>query len=212
VKVCVDAAYGEGCTAAAGVVFREWSDEQPEQVMSTCCMPAGPYVPGRFYERELPCVLQLLRQLSDIAVVVIDGYVWLGRDRPGLGWHVHRCLGGVPVIGVAKKHFRGSEEVAVSVFRGRSRRPLMVTAVGTEVRRAAEAIAGMAGGGRIPLMMRLADRAARQRVLNHLTAAGGVSQSYSDPDGGFGGKTEVAPRGLTAGAAENKDGSGGFGT
>ncbi|MFY0538676.1 hypothetical protein [Nannocystis pusilla] len=39
---------------------------------------------------------------------MIDGHVWLGPDRPGLGVHLHRALGeAIPVVGVAKNPFRG---------------------------------------------------------------------------------------------------------
>ena len=45
--------------------------------------------PGQFYKRELPCILELLKQVNPLPnYIVIDGYVYLGGDeKPGLGKH-----------------------------------------------------------------------------------------------------------------------------
>jgi deoxyribonuclease V len=49
----------------------------------------------------------------------------------------------------------------VTIRRGRSTKPLFVSAVGWELENAAAAIAGMHGPYRIPTLLRLADRLAR---------------------------------------------------
>jgi deoxyribonuclease V len=78
---------------------------------------------------------------------------------------VHAAFG-VPVIGVAKTFFRTAVH-AERVCRGRSARPLFVTAAGMERHDAARVVATMTGPYRIPDALRLADRLARG--LDHPT-------------------------------------------
>jgi len=118
------------------------------------------YQPGEFWRRELPPLRAVLDGLAALALIVIDGYVDLDPDgRPGLGARIQAELG-VPVIGVAKTFFRGAVHAA-PVCRGRSARPLFVTAAGISVPDAAGMVAQMAGPYRIPDALRLADRLAR---------------------------------------------------
>jgi deoxyribonuclease V len=67
---------------------------------------------------------------------------------------------GVPVIGVAKTPFRTATHAAL-VFRGRSARPLYVTAAGMTIADAARLVAAMAGSFRLPDALKRADRLAR---------------------------------------------------
>lgn len=97
--------------------------------------------------------------VADIAV--IDGYVWLAVGRAGLGMHLHEALGpDAVVVGVAKTRFAGSGH-AVGVVRGASTSPLYVTAVGIDAAAAAEGVRGMAGGYRVPTLLRQVDRLCR---------------------------------------------------
>ncbi len=66
------------------------------------------------------------------------------------------------VFGVAKSRFVGAVD-AVPVTRGRSSRPLFVTAAGMDPEEAAEKIRIMHGAYRIPTMLKLADRLCRER-------------------------------------------------
>ncbi|HIE10449.1 MAG TPA: endonuclease V [Kiritimatiellae bacterium] len=167
-KICIDVAYGDEYRAAAGVVgFRDWRDSDPAFTSTVICDAVEPYVPGKFYLRELPCLLAAVRELGgvDLEVILIDGYVWLapGRRR-GLGAYLHEAVGGIAVVGIAKSRFRGAKQEARSVFRGRSRRPLYVTAAGLDVDFAAAMIERMAGAGRIPTLIRWADSLARKAI------------------------------------------------
>lgn len=120
----------------------------------------APYRPGEFFLRELPPLRAVLRDVSDLRLIVVDGYVDLDPDRrPGLGAHVHAEFG-VPVIGVAKTAFRPATQAA-PVLRGRSARPLFVTAAGMAVAEAARLVGEMAGPFRVPDPLRRADRLAR---------------------------------------------------
>ncbi len=121
---------------------------------------AAGYQPGEFWRRELPPLCAVLRGVAGLAVIVIDGYVDLDPGgRPGLGARVHEEFG-VPVIGVAKSYFRGATHAA-AVRRGRSARPLYVTAAGISVPDAARLVGQMSGPYRLPDALRLADRLAR---------------------------------------------------
>lgn len=158
----VDVDYaGPGATAAC-VVGDRWGDAAPIETHAIALAEVAPYVPGSFFERELPCVLAVLpRIITPIEAVVIDGYVTLdAAGTPGLGAHLHAALAGrYPVIGVAKTAF-GDASFAVHVLRGESRRALYVTAIGMDVAEAARNIATMHGPHRIPTLLRWVDRLA----------------------------------------------------
>jgi deoxyribonuclease V len=160
---CLDVAYAENSAHAACVLFRDWQSDRPDRVVTTRLDAVAPYEPGAFYKRELPALLAVLAEANaDCAAIIVDGYVWLdGRLRPGLGAHLHRALGErIPVIGVAKTAFR-DDDWSIRALRGKSNRPLFVTAAGMDASEAAANVAAMHGEGRIPTMVRLADRAAR---------------------------------------------------
>ena len=120
----------------------------------------APYRPGEFYLRELPALRAVLTGAGELALLVVDGYVDLDpAGRPGLGAYAHEEFG-VPVIGVAKTAFRSASH-AVPVLRGRSTRPLLVTAAGLPAADAADLVRGMAGPHRLPDALRRADALAR---------------------------------------------------
>lgn len=142
---------------AAGVLFERWADAAPLRELVIELPIPGDYEPGQFYLRELPCLLRLVEEVDvALSTIVVDGFVMLGADRPGLGMHLYRALDErVPVIGVAKTAFRGAEPI--EVLRGASRRPLLVTAAGMPAEAAAQAIAGMHGEYRVPTLLRRVD-------------------------------------------------------
>ena len=162
--LATDTCYGPTWVRTAGVLFRRWRDLKPcaTEVLKQD-QKATAYAPGAFYLRELPCILSLLERIATRpSTIVIDGYVHLDeRGRKGLGAHLFEALGAaVPVVGVAKRPFAGSRH-AEAVLRGRSARPLFVTAAGVPTQEAAEAIAGMSGPHRLPTLLKLADRLSR---------------------------------------------------
>jgi deoxyribonuclease V len=121
---------------------------------------AAPYRPGEFFARELPPLRAVLHDVQGLGLLVVDGYVDLDpAGRPGLGAHAH-CEFGVPVIGVAKTVFRTATH-ALAVQRGRSTRPLLITAAGMPVQEAADLVRHMAGPFRLPDALRRADALAR---------------------------------------------------
>ena len=163
--VCVDVDYREVGAVAACVCFEAWGDAVPAAETVVQIGVVEPYVPGMFYRRELPCILAVLKSLTEVPrVIVIDGYAWLGRQQPGLGAHLYEALGGqVVVIGVAKTRFLRAEPVEM-VLRGRSRSPLYVTAAGLDVAEAASHIRAMHGPHRIPTLLKRVDQLSRAPV------------------------------------------------
>jgi deoxyribonuclease V len=154
-----DVAYFDDVAFAACVVALSWGDQFPADTRVVLRTPVEEYVPGAFWQRELPCLLGVLDGLR-AEVVVVDGYVWLDdAGRPGLGAHLHERLG-LPVVGVAKTAFDGSSH-AHHVMRGASKKPLYVTSVGMDADEAAAAVASMHGPHRLPTLLTLADHLAR---------------------------------------------------
>ena len=121
-----------------------------------------PYEPGAFYRRELPCIESALKALSLVPeVLVIDGYVWLGEGKKGLGAYLYEARGMVgAVVGIAKTSFFGAEPVE-ELLRGQSRRPLFISAAGMDLAKACAHVREMHGEFRVPWAMSEADRLAR---------------------------------------------------
>ncbi|MBV1860220.1 MAG: endonuclease V [Nannocystaceae bacterium] len=154
---------------AAAVVFEHWDDPAPVAMYADRATGFGPYVAGRFFERELPCVLPMLSWLlsaHDVHTVVVDGYVDLG-EQPGLGRHVANALAKddltPAIVGVARTRFDGAP--AESVLRGESTTPLWVTARGLSNADAAEHVRSMHGRFRMPTLLLLVDHIARGYVV-----------------------------------------------
>jgi deoxyribonuclease V len=153
----------DGPASAAAVLFSDYSHSEPAAVYTQFLPGAADYISGEFYRRELPCILALLKQINEaLDEMVVDGYVMLG-NRPGLGQHLFETFDGkIPVIGVAKSDFQGSS--AARVFRAGSTRPLYVTSAGVEREKAGERIRMMHGAHRVPTLLKLVDRLARENV------------------------------------------------
>lgn len=159
---CVDVAYSPEQAAVGCVLFQDWTDATATLEVTRQCPAADAYRSGEFYRRELPCLMAVLDELqSHIRAVIVDGYVWLDADgTPGLGARLHAALGArIPVVGVAKTAFRGAP--ALEIRRGRSQRPLFVSAAGMPVDEAASGVSAMSGAFRIPTLLARADALGR---------------------------------------------------
>jgi len=159
----LDVDYRESGAVAAAVLAHTWVDPAPAAEVVAFRTEVAEYVPGEFYRRELPCLLAVVSRCPAMPdVIVVDGYVWLGPDRPGLGARLPEALGGnVPVVGVGKTSFLSAQTVAIPVLRGGSKQPLWVTAIGLAPAVAAEAVRTMHGPHRVPALLRRVDRLAR---------------------------------------------------
>jgi deoxyribonuclease V len=153
----------DGGAVAACVLFDDWAAGAAAAERTEAIAQVEPYRPGQFYKRELPCLLAVLRHAAGpLAAVVVDGYVWLGDDHPGLGAHLHEALGRTtPVVGVAKTLFRSARRAARPVLRGGGARALWVTSVGIDLDEAAERVRRMHGTYRLPTLLKRVDHLCR---------------------------------------------------
>jgi deoxyribonuclease V len=162
--LAVDVTYSGNTATAAGVLFRAWDSDEAAQTLVAEIQNVADYVPGQFYLRELPCIAKVLEQVDvPLDCIVVDGYVTLGEtESPGLGWKLWEFLGrATPVIGVAKSEFRGTPEKA-RLYRGRSARPLFITAAGMPLEQAKARVAQMSGKHRVPDLIETVDRLSRR--------------------------------------------------
>lgn len=163
----LDAAYGDTASAVACVTAADWGDASAKAEFTHRGGPAAEYLPGEFYKREMPLLVSVLGMLPrKPEIIVIDGYVWLGvEDRKGLGAHLFDALGGASiVVGIAKTKFHGASYWASELRRGGSDSPLYVTSAGMDAGEAAAAIKRMHGEHRIPTLVAMADKLARQAL------------------------------------------------
>ena len=161
--LAVDVQYSGKHATVAGVVFETWTDETPEMELACVVEDIADYQPGQFYKRELPCILTLIEATGlQPECIVVDGLVYLdGSSKAGLGRHLFDALAGkVPVIGVAKKLFKGISPQH-EIYRGTSTKPLYVTAVGIDLMQAKEYIRCMHGRYRQPTLLKRVDRVCR---------------------------------------------------
>ena len=160
---CLDVQYSEDVATAAAVVFPVWESTEATATYTVSVLGIGAYEPGRFYERELQPLLEVIDCIQQpIDIFVIDAYCYLSEERsPGLGYHLWEALGRTKsVIGVAKTRY-GKSAHAVELFRAGSKRPLYVTALGMDYQSASECIARMAGEFRHPALLKAVDRLSR---------------------------------------------------
>lgn len=161
--LAVDVQYQGSRAVAAGVLFREWEASEPVAEWIIAIPHVAAYEPGQFYRRELPCILELLKQVEPLPeIIIIDGHVYLDAEgRPGLGWHLYDALEGRrAVIGVAKSRFKDTPPEA-ELLRGGSKRPLYVTAAGIAESDARSLVLRMHGRHRAPTLLRRTDRLTR---------------------------------------------------
>lgn len=160
---CLDVGYREDDATAACVLIEDWKSESSLLECTETITDIQEYVPGQFYQRELPCLMTILAAIDARPdVIIVDGFVTLDpAGKLGLGGHLHREINRpgrdrTDVIGVAKTGFREATH-AIPVLRGESDRPLLVTAAGMDDDEAAALIASMAGPHRIPTMLKRVD-------------------------------------------------------
>ncbi len=116
--IAVDVQYAadDAPATVAGVLFRDPLSHIVDDELVVVTKAPKPYVPRQFYQREMPCILELMKCVTvPIEAIFIDGYVDLGA-KPGLGRHRYHALQGeMLVIGVAKRWFRASAAIEVKL-------------------------------------------------------------------------------------------------
>ena len=157
----------------AGVLFKDWNSNDAEQVSAITCFSAKelpPYIPGKFKDRELPCILKLFNRefsLDQVDTIIIDGYVLLGKDREyidtlGIALHQELCkldYSCIDIVGVAKTKYHDNSMMGhcIPIYRGEATTPLYISSLGISCKEAADYIKNMYGKTKIPKLLKLVD-------------------------------------------------------
>lgn len=164
--LAIDVHYKEQYAKIVGVVF-EWNDITPRKIYSTTLTGVAPYVAGKFYQRELPCILKLLEQipLKDIEAIIVDGHCYVNNEGDhGLGGYLWTAIDmSMPIIGLAKNRLDGNNKYSFPIYRGNSRKPLFVSAIGIDQELAIERIVRMKEEYRIPTVLKELDRITKEK-------------------------------------------------
>jgi deoxyribonuclease V len=157
--LAVDAHYSDNHAIVSGVSFQSWEQPSFDATFLSAVSGIKEYIPGSFYQRELPCILKLLNEHElHPDCIVIDGYVFLdGTTKPGLGKLLFDTLNSsTPIVGVAKNAFKQISP-EFQIIRGKSVKPLYITSIGMPIEQAKENIMKMYGKYRIPDILKTAD-------------------------------------------------------
>lgn len=150
---------------AAAVAFEAWEAAEATKTWVSQILQVEKPALGEPDLREIACVMRLLSEHRlEPELVVMDGFVHLDvDDTPGLGQHLFHALGGgVPVVGVSKKSLPGLSS-QFEVFREEETPPLVVTCAGIDIGAAKVRVRAMHGRKRVPTLMKLAARLAKNR-------------------------------------------------
>ncbi|EDP72845.1 Deoxyinosine 3'endonuclease (endonuclease V) [Flavobacteriales bacterium ALC-1] len=163
--LAIDVHYKESYSKSVGVLFN-WADKAPHHIITDIITNVAPYEPGQFYKRELPCILQLIRQvdLTTIEVIIVDGHVFVDNNKTfGLGGHLWQALDEkIPIIGIAKRAFHNTEQVSTPVYRGESQNPLYVSSIGLPEETVLDNVKLLHGDYRIPTILKILDQQTKE--------------------------------------------------
>jgi len=172
-KLIFDVFYNEETKVAkaAALEFNEFTDVVESNSYIDKSIITSEYIPGEFYKREMPAIMSLINNVitpeklkAEYDTIVIDGLYMLSRDHMGLGARLRQHLLDIgidiEVIGIAKTHFHGCEEISTLVYRGLdSRKPLYVN--GSAQRDYEKLVKSMYGDFRIPRLVKQVDKLCR---------------------------------------------------
>lgn len=160
-----DTYYFEDYANTICIAFENWNSENEAEIFSEKTNITSEYESGAFYKRELPCILSLLKkiQLTTGDIIIVDGYVTLNDEgKIGLGGYLYEALDQkYPVIGIAKNEFNSPDSRRRSIYRGESKTPLFLTAIGMDVDEIKPKVETMHGAFRIPALLKKLDQLTR---------------------------------------------------
>lgn len=161
-----DTYYFENKAKTVCLEFTGWDKDESFKIYTEIIDNIEEYIPGEFYKRELPCIISLLNQidLEKVATIIIDGFVYLNDEKKlGLGGYLYEKLNKeIQIIGVAKTNFATIEKYKRPLFRGKSKKPLFITAIGIDLESAVQKIERMSGEFRIPTLLKELDRLTKE--------------------------------------------------
>ena len=159
--LAIDVHYKTTYAKTVGVLFH-WENENPLRIITDIVNDVADYEPGQFYKRELPCILQLLKQIdiNTIEAIIVDGHVYIDNNKTfGLGGHLWQALDQkIPIIGIAKKAFHNTEQVSIPIYRGQSQNPLYISCIGTSQQEVLAKVQLLHGDYRTPTILKLLDQ------------------------------------------------------
>ena len=166
---CFDTFYEEDYASTAVVGIEDWNASEPTFELIDVINEVNEYESGAFYKRELPCLLSIVGKINldpSKDILVVDGYVVLSDEgKLGLGGYLYNELDSkVPVVGVAKNDFVSLHNLKKTIYRGESKKPLFITALGYDLEEAGEKVKDMHGEFRLPTILKLADRKCREQI------------------------------------------------
>lgn len=173
-KLALDTYYwSDSLAKTVGVVFNNWSDSEPIKIITDTCTTFGPYIPGKFYIRELPCVLGLLTKIdiSEFDTLITDSFLRLrdsdGNDSDGLGMKLYEALGKpewIDIWSIAKTEFGKCHEISCPVLRGEAINPIYVQALKVGNQKAGEIVRDVMNGQyRIPTLLKILDKETKRK-------------------------------------------------
>jgi deoxyinosine 3'endonuclease (endonuclease V) len=177
-KIAIDSYYqDESICKTVGVIFNSWTDTEPEKEIECLTSNFEPYIPGEFYKRELPGILELLKQvnLEEFDTIIVDSFLELidkesNTRKPGLGLHLADNLAktgqlhkGLNIIGVAKSKFGKTGKISTAIYRGESKKPLWIQSLNKSNLDAGELIKNMAGPYRLPALLKILDKRTKNK-------------------------------------------------
>lgn len=162
-----DTFYYEDFAKTVCIAFENWTSEMENFIYSENTEISSDYESGAFYKRELPCILSLLKKidLKEGDLIIVDGYVTLDNSgKIGLGGYLYESLNKkYPVIGIAKNGFASKDDLRKTVFRGESKTPLFLTAVGIDTSDIKTNVESMHGLYRMPTLLKKLDQLTREK-------------------------------------------------
>lgn len=162
-----DTFYYEDFAKTVCIAFENWNSESESFIYTENTEINADYESGAFYKRELPCILSLLKQidLADNDLIIVDGYITLDNTgKIGLGGYLYQSLNEkYPVIGIAKNGFASEDSLRKTVFRGESKTPLFLTAVGIDADEMKTNVENMHGAYRMPTLLKKLDQLTREK-------------------------------------------------
>lgn len=62
-NLAIDVQYDGDSATVAGILFQDWGSSAVSKTVITKVNGVEPYEAGAFYKRELPCILELLKDV-----------------------------------------------------------------------------------------------------------------------------------------------------
>jgi deoxyribonuclease V len=158
---CFDAFYYDNYAIGSCIVF-----DENENILNKYNMrieSIEEYIPGQFYKRELPCIINLFSRIKEkMDLIIIDSFIYVDNVHKGLGEYLYDALNKeIPIIGVAKNPYLDATNYK-NVYRGKSKTPLYVSAIGYDLNKAADYIHNLQGEFRIPTILKKVDQLSRK--------------------------------------------------